>query len=63
MKRACENCGFESDDLALVRRVYLTPESWDTPRSERVLDDSEVWCISCTTQYPHQPVDEVDDRD
>lgn len=42
------------DELLLVRRVYVTPETWDTPGSERVVDTPELWCISCCSQYPHQ---------
>ena len=51
---ACENCGFQGNDLAVVHRLYVTPETWDTPRSERLVDDTERWCSSCRSQYPHQ---------
>jgi hypothetical protein len=44
--------------LVLVRRVYVTPESWDTPASEQVVSDAELWCISCLSQYPHQVADD-----
>ena len=37
----CENCGTPSVELVRVRRVYLTPESWDTPASRRVLEEPE----------------------
>jgi hypothetical protein len=30
-ERACENCAFPDEELALVRRIYVTPETWDTP--------------------------------
>ena len=56
MLRACENCGFESDDLSMVRRMYVTPETWDAPGSQQVLDDTEMWCVSCVTQYPNARV-------
>ncbi|HLG01137.1 MAG TPA: hypothetical protein VI916_11730 [Acidimicrobiia bacterium] len=56
MDRACDNCGFETADLHVVRRVYVTPETWDTPASRRVIDETESWCTSCVTQYPHEAV-------
>ena len=31
-ERACENCGFVDDELVLVRRVYVVPETWDQAR-------------------------------
>lgn len=58
MGRACDNCGFEADELVLVRRVYVTPESWETSASAQVLDDPELWCVSCTTQYPYEAADQ-----
>ena len=30
-ERVCENCGFPDDELILVRRVYVVPETWDQP--------------------------------
>jgi hypothetical protein len=56
--RACENCAHEDDELVLVRRVYVTPERWDAPASYEVVEPPELWCISCTSQYPNEPVDE-----
>lgn len=39
-----------------MRRVYVTPEAWDTP--ERVEPAGEEWwCFVCRTHYPHQAVD------
>jgi hypothetical protein len=36
-----------------VRRLYLTPASWDT---EAKVDEAgfEQWCFVCRTMYPHQ---------
>jgi hypothetical protein len=68
-ERACENCGFLDDELVLVRRVYVTPETWDQPGSETVVPEAELWCVSCCSQYPHDVVtdeedaDDVDERD
>jgi hypothetical protein len=53
---ACENCAFPDEDLALVRRVYLSPESWDRPASAQVVEEGELWCVSCRSQYPNEPV-------
>ena len=53
--RVCENCGISDDELVLVRRIYVVPASWDTPGSETVVEEPESWCISCLSQYPHQP--------
>ena len=58
MDRVCENCAREDDELVLVRRVYVTPDSWDTPGSSRTQPGTELWCFSCRTQYPHEPADE-----
>ena len=51
MERACENCGTPDDDLQTVRRVYLDPDHPGEIKSTE--ETSELWCISCTTQYPH----------
>lgn len=48
-------CAGEDDDLAVVRRVYVTPESWDSAGSSRVMPDLELWCFSCRSQYPNEP--------
>jgi len=33
--------------------MYITPEAWDTPAAETVLDEVEHWCYPCRTHYPH----------
>ena len=55
---SCESCGADTDDLAPVHRKYVThtPATGDTVT--RVLDDTEQWCVSCRTQYPHEPAAE-----
>jgi hypothetical protein len=53
----CASCGRDEDDLVLVHRVYVTPESWDTEGKVDVVDDVEQWCFVCRTHYPHQLVD------
>jgi hypothetical protein len=57
VERACENCGGEDDELVLVQRVYVVPESWDTPASSTKVDEAELWCFSCRSQYPHEAVE------
>ncbi len=55
MERACENCGTPDDELLQVRRVYMDP---DQPGEVRSTEETpELWCISCTTQYPHLAAD------
>ena len=44
----CDNCGTADDGLSPVHRAYLLPEP-------KVLDEVERWCVSCQTQYPHEP--------
>lgn len=56
MDRVCENCAFPDEELALVRRVYVTPETWDQPASAQVVDEAELWCGSCRSQYPNEAV-------
>jgi hypothetical protein len=61
---SCDSCGAPADDLARVRRVYVTPGAWDLGADEpaadtvQVVDEVEAWCFPCRSQYPHQPVAE-----
>ena len=50
--RVCENCAFPDEELVLVRRVYIVPETWDQAASETVVPEPELWCVSCVSQYP-----------
>jgi hypothetical protein len=50
---ACESCGRDDEAIVLVTRLYVTPESWDTPGKVEVADD-EWWCFACRTHYPHR---------
>ena len=54
----CDSCGAAADDLVAVRRVYVTPESWDTEERVEVVDEIEQWCFPCRTHYPHQELAE-----
>ena len=55
---ACDSCGRDTDDLEPVHRVYVVPESWDTPGSVTVEPGVERWCYPCRTHYPYQPVED-----
>ena len=57
MERVCENCARDDEDLIAVRRVYVVPESWDTPGSSQTLPEPELWCFSCRSVYPHEVVE------
>lgn len=61
-ERVCENCGFPDDELVLVRRVYVVPESWDQPGSTTVMPEAELWCVSCVSQYPCELAEDVDEQ-
>jgi hypothetical protein len=60
----CDSCGrtapdeLDEGDVVQVRRVYVTPESWDSDERYEVVDDVERWCFVCSTHYPHQLVGE-----
>lgn len=49
----CESCGEVEAELTLIRRVWVTPEAWDTEGRVDV-GDHEWWCATCLTLYPHQ---------
>ena len=51
----CESCGSE-DDVTEVRRVYVTPEAWDTEGKAEPQAGTERWCYACRAHYPHQDV-------
>lgn len=49
----CDSCGeADAGALALVQRVYLTPERWDAPGSIEA-GGWEWWCGVCRLHYPH----------
>ena len=62
MSTTCESCGADDPVLYAVRRRYVTPESWDTPGSDRLMAEVEHWCYACCTHYPHEPVGDDTER-
>jgi hypothetical protein len=57
VERVCENCAGEDDELVAVHRLYVVPESWDTPGSTTRVEEIELWCFSCRSLYPHEPAE------
>jgi hypothetical protein len=53
----CESCGDTGVELVRVRRLYVTPESWDQAGRVDIADD-EWWCYVCRTHYPHHELDD-----
>lgn len=58
MERVCESCAADDDDLVVVRRVYVVPETWDQAGSVTRTEAEELWCFSCRSMYPHEVADE-----
>jgi hypothetical protein len=56
----CESCGDAGVELVLVRRLYVTPETWDQAAKVTVAAD-ERWCFVCRTHYPHHELDAAGD--
>jgi hypothetical protein len=52
----CESCGRDDEDVLLVRRLYITPEAWDTPGKVEE-GGEERWCFVCRTHYPHDQLE------
>lgn len=51
----CDSCGeADAGTLALVQRVYLTPERWDAAGKVET-GGWEWWCEVCRVHYPHNP--------
>jgi hypothetical protein len=57
MSGRCDSCGIEDQEVVSVRRVYVTPEAWDTPGKVEVVDEVERWCFPCRTHYPHEEIE------
>ena len=57
MVATCESCG-RDEEVVRVRRLYVTPEAWDTPGKVEH-GGEEVWCFVCRTHYPHELLDEA----
>jgi len=53
----CDSCGHPAQDLAEVRRAYLTPDETGRLVPGQVEDEVERWCGSCRAHYPHEPAE------
>ena len=53
----CDSCGAENEKVIEVRRVYVTPEAWDTEAKVSPARETERWCGACTLHYPHQTIE------
>lgn len=49
----CESCGRPDSDLVAVHRMYVVPEDWDQEGRQTVVEELEIWCFSCRSQYPN----------
>ncbi len=59
MPTTCESCGRVEEDVIEVIRLYVTPETWETP--EQVAEGApELWCFVCRTHYPHRVPGDTD---
>ncbi len=55
---SCESCGDDGEPLTEVRRVYVTPASWETEGKVEPAAGTERWCEVCLSHYAHQSIDE-----
>ncbi|MEZ5381473.1 MAG: hypothetical protein R2754_06710 [Microthrixaceae bacterium] len=53
----CDNCGAPGAATDRVRRVYVDPEAPNDPERATVTDEPELWCSSCSANYPHLQVE------
>lgn len=53
----CDSCGRDDEPTSAVRRLYVTPASWDAEASVTPADETERWCAVCMTHYPHETLD------
>ncbi len=52
----CESCGRDDEPLTEVRRIYVTPASWDTEAKSEPATGTERWCDVCMVHYPHEVI-------
>jgi hypothetical protein len=58
MLGTCDSCGRDDEEVVLVRRLYVTPEAWDTPEKVEA-GGEERWCFVCRTHYPHEELEQA----
>jgi hypothetical protein len=51
----CANCAGPGDELEEVRRVYVAVDAEGRVIGSETLTETESWCRSCRTLYPHEP--------
>ncbi len=49
----CDSCGRDDELTVEVRRLYVTPASWDTEATVTPATETERWCDVCRSHYPH----------
>lgn len=52
----CQSCGSDDEPLTHVRRIYVTPASWDSEGSKQPAAHTELWCDVCMIHYPHEVI-------
>jgi hypothetical protein len=52
----CQSCGRDDEPLTHVRRIYVTPASWDAEGSSKPAEHTELWCDVCMVHYPHEVI-------
>ncbi|MEM7338150.1 MAG: hypothetical protein AAF467_05855 [Actinomycetota bacterium] len=50
----CTSCGRDDEPLTAVRRLYVTPSSWESDGSVEPARETEAWCDVCQAHYPHE---------
>lgn len=53
----CQSCGRDDEPLTHVRRIYVSPASWDSEESRKPADHTELWCEVCMVHYPHTVIE------
>lgn len=54
MDGVCDSCGRDDEPTTVVRRLYITPASWDTEAKVTKATQTEQWCAVCQTHYAHE---------
>ena len=52
----CQSCGRDDEPLTEVRRIYITPASWESEEKRAPAAATERWCDICMAHYPHEVI-------